>query len=129
MLAGLRDRARHGRAVRAVARRDPGTRTVSLVLDEATATIAMYAIAAHAGEREADVREVQQYGQRLPEGSYGRRNLEAIAACETRIAARLRAIERAYRTVAERDIAIGPPEHVSAHRSAEKVAGREIEPR
>ncbi len=66
MLAALRDRARHGRVLSgqarpdtdgppiiALARRDRETQTVSLILGEATATIAMFAIAAHAGEREA----------------------------------------------------------------------------
>ena len=47
---------------------------VSIVLDATTANIAMYAIAAHADEREAHVREVERSGQNLPEGSYGRRN-------------------------------------------------------
>ena len=37
------------------------------VLDAATASIALYAIAAHAAEREAHIREVQRYGQTLPE--------------------------------------------------------------
>ena len=36
-------------------------------------------------------------GQSLPEGSYGRRNRQVIAARETRIAARLRAVEYAHR--------------------------------
>jgi len=49
----------------------------------------MFAIAAHADEREAHIREVEQFGQRLPEGSYGRRNRQAIAARETRVAVRL----------------------------------------
>ena len=57
---------------------------VSLVLDATTANIAMFAIAAHADEREAHVREVERSGQNLPEGSYGRRNRQAIAARETR---------------------------------------------
>jgi hypothetical protein len=54
----------------------------------------MHAIAAHAGEREAQVREVERSGQALPEGSYGRQNRQAIAAREARVAARLRAVER-----------------------------------
>ena len=48
-----------------------------------------------AGNWCAGIREVERYGQNLPEGSYGRRNRQAIAARETRIAARLRAVERA----------------------------------
>jgi hypothetical protein len=47
----------------------------------------MFAIAAHADGREAHIREVQRYGQTLPEDSYGRRNRQAIAARETRVAA------------------------------------------
>jgi hypothetical protein len=107
-LAQLHDRVRHGHAhpqqarpdtdgprILVLARRDPETQTVSLVLDATTANIAMFAIAAHADEREAHVREVERSGRSLPEGSYGRRNRDAIAARETRIAARLRAIDQA----------------------------------
>ena len=68
----------------------------------------MFAIAAHADEREAHIREVQSYGQTLPEDSYGRRNRQAIAARETRIAARLRAVEHAYRMAIERDASVQP---------------------
>jgi hypothetical protein len=53
----------------------------------------MFASAAHADEREARIREVQRYGQPLPEDSYGRRNRQAIATRETRLATRLRAVE------------------------------------
>jgi hypothetical protein len=73
------------------------------MLDPTTANIAIFAIAAHADELEAHVREVQQFGHRLPEGSYGRRNRDAIAAREATVAARLRAVEQAYRTTIERD--------------------------
>ena len=88
-----------------MARHDPETGTVTLVLDTTTASIAMFALAAHAGEREAHLREVQRHAQTWPEDSYGRRNRQAIAARETRIATRLRAVEHAYRTVIERDTA------------------------
>jgi hypothetical protein len=81
-----------------MARREPGSHTVSLLLDATTANLAMHAIAAHASDRESHIREVEQYGQHLPEDSYGRRNRQAIAARETRVATRLRAVERAYRT-------------------------------
>ena len=64
----------NGPQILALAHRDPGTQMVSLVLDATTASIAMYAIAAHADEREAYLREVERSGQNLPEGSYGRRN-------------------------------------------------------
>ena len=106
MLAEMQERALQGRSdpaaspeadgpqIIALAQANPDSRTVSLILDEATASIALFAVAAHADEREAHVREVERYGQTLPEGSYGRRNRQAIAARETRVAARLRAVEQ-----------------------------------
>ena len=93
--------------------------------DRRHAGIAVHAITAHAADREAHAREVAQFGQNLPEGSYGRRNREAIAARETRVAARLRAIERAYRTAIEHD-AVAAPEP-AALRPADRVPDREIE--
>ena len=118
MLAARHQQARHGRAqprqarpetgepqITALAHPDPETQTVTLILDAATANTAIFAIAAHADEREAHLREVEQFGQSLPEGSYGRRNRQAIAARETRVAARLRAVEQAYRMAIEREAA------------------------
>ena len=87
----------------------------------------MYAVAAHADEREAHVREVERSGQNLPEGSYGRRNRQAIAARETRIAARLRAVEQAHRTATDRDTTCAPPEPTRAPRFPEVQASRQIE--
>ena len=140
LLAGAHARARHSRPVpqqawpevegpriTALARHDPDTGTVTLVLDATTATVAMFAIAAHADEREAHVREVERSGERLPEDSYGRRNRQAIAARETRIAARLRAVEHAYRTANLRDIVARPPEPAPAHRPPERAVDRDIE--
>jgi hypothetical protein len=101
---------------------------VSLVLDATTANIAMFAIAAHADEREAHLREVERSGQNLPEGSYGRRNRQAIAARETRVAARLRAVEHAYRMAIERDVMFKAPETIRTCPSPEHAADREIEP-
>ncbi len=110
-----------------LARRDPETQTISLVLDDTTANVALFAIAAHADEREAHIREVERSGQNLPEGSYGRRNRQAIAARETRVAARLRAVEQAYRTATEHGTASRPPEPTRTFRSPERQADREME--
>ena len=137
LLTGAHARARHrGRApeaswpetdgprITALARHDPETGTVTLVLDAATASIAMFAVAAHAGEREAHAREVERSGADWPDGSYGRRNRQAIAARETRVAARLRAVEQACRTATGRDTAYTPPEPTRALHSAELQPGR-----
>jgi hypothetical protein len=140
LLAGAHARARRGgRApepawpetagprITALARHDPETGTVTLVLDTTTASIAMFALAAHADEREAHIREVEQYGADLPEGSYGRRNRQAIAARETRVAARLRAIQHAYQVTAGHDPALTAPEPARTPRLPEYAADKEIE--
>ena len=140
LLASAHARARHrGRApeaswpetdgprITALARHDPETGTVTLVLDAATASIAMFAIAAHADEREAHAREVERSGADWPDGSYGRRNRQAIAARETRVAARLRAVEQAYGTATGRDTAYAPPEPTRALRSPELQPGRQTD--
>ena len=140
MLARLHDRAREGLAlpeqawpetdglrIIALAQRNPDSQTVSLILDATTANTALFAIAAHADEREAHIREVQRYGETLPEGSYGRQNRQAIAARETRVAARLRAVERAYRIAIERNTMYRPSESTRAHHSPKHAADRETE--
>ena len=63
----------------------------------------------------------------LPEGSYGRRNRQAIADRETRIATRLRAVEHEYHAAIERDAVPTPPEPAGALRAPELVSNREIE--
>jgi hypothetical protein len=98
-----------GPSILAMARHDRATGTVTLTMDAATANIALFAITAHAAEREAHIREVERNARTLPEGSYGRRNRDAIAARETRIATRLRAAEHAYRTAIEHDPTLPEP--------------------
>ncbi len=137
MLAARHQQARHGRAqprlarpetgephITALAHPDSETQTVTLILDAVTANAVIFAVAAHADEREAHLREVEQFGQSLPEGSYGRRNRQAIAARETRVAARLRAVEQAYRMAIEREAAQGiartsaPPGQIRGEKEA-----------
>jgi hypothetical protein len=140
LLAGAHTRARahrpapkpvwpetDGPRITALARHDPETGTVTLVLDATTAGIAMFALAAHASEREAHAREVEQSGADWPEGSYGRRNRQAIAARETRVATRLRAVQHAYQAVAGHDTAVMSPEPAQAPRSDGYAADKEIE--
>ena len=135
MLAELRDRVRQGShpgqarpatLPQITARAGRSSGTVSLTLDEATANLVIYAIAADAGDREAHAREVEQFGRGLPEGSYGRRNREVIAAHEMHAAQRLRAVERAYQAAIDRGAAISY-DPASAIRLTEHVADREIE--
>ena len=116
-----------GPPVIALARHDPDSQTVSLILDATTASTLIFALATHADEREAHFREVERHAQSLPEGSYGRRNRQAIAARETRIAARLRAVEHSYRIANDCDVAFSPPQPPSARRCPEYAADREIE--
>jgi hypothetical protein len=56
----------------------------------------------------------------MPEGSYGHRNRQAIAARETRITTRLRAVENAYRTAIEREAAqaIALPNQIRGEKEA-----------
>jgi hypothetical protein len=116
-----------GPRITALARHAPDTGTVTLVLDTTTASIAVFALAAYADEREAHIREVEQYGADLPEGSYGRRNRQAIAARETRVATRLRAVQHAYQAVAGHDTAYTPSEPTRIFRTPGRPADRQIE--
>jgi hypothetical protein len=138
MLARLRDRVRQGQPLPepawpeseghplvALAHQDLGGRTVSLVMDTTTANSTIFAVAAYAGDREAHVREVEHYAEKFPKDSYGRRNRQAIAR-ETRVAARLRAVERAYRTAIQRDAAVKFEPAKEIHRT-EYVGDHEME--
>ena len=71
--------------------------------------------------------EVERLGNDWPEGSYGRRNRQAIAARETRVATRLRAVQHAYQAVAGHDTAYTPPEPTRAFHAAGLQASRQIE--
>jgi len=142
LLASAHARARRGRMaapepawpqtdgprITALAPHDPDTSTVTLVLDTTTASIAMFALAEHADEREAHIREVEQFGADLPDGSYGRRNRQAIAARETRVATRLRAVQHAYQAVAGHDTAYAPSEPTRTVRAPGFQASWQIEP-
>ncbi len=141
MLADLRGQNRHGDRcgsrqassdndgsfITILARRDPESQITTPILDRVTADVAIYAIAAHAEEREALLRKVQLYGQNLPEGSCGRTNRELIADRETRIAARLRAVEHEYHAAIERDTMPTPPEPAGEARPFELLGNRQIE--
>ena len=137
MLADLRNQHRHDARqaspdagdplITILARHDPQSQITTLILDSVTADVAIYAIAAHAEEREAHLRQVQEAGQNLPEGSCGRTNRELIADRETRIAARLRAVEHEYHAAIERDTAPTQPEPARALRAPELLSNREIE--
>jgi hypothetical protein len=62
----------------------------------------------------------------LPEGSYGRRNRQVIAARERRISARLRAVERACRLAIERDAVVTAESAMTLH-SPDRAADLERE--
>ena len=139
MLADLHDRVRNGRRLPeatspdtggqpliAIAHRDPASRTISLILDDTTANAAIHAIRVHATDREAHTREVQRHSEHFPENSYGRENRLAIAARETRIAERLRAIERAYRAALDHEAAsVAEPTPITA--PVDRMLDRELE--
>ena len=138
VLAGLRERVTQrqglpepawpdadGPQVIALARRDPQSRTVSLIMDAATTNITMYPfrIRRRPGGPRSRGRAVRR---EAAENSYGQRNRQAIAAREARVATRLRAVERAYRTAIEHDAAI-KPEPVQTMHPADHVADHEME--
>jgi hypothetical protein len=112
-------------AVTARASRD-GNPTVTFSMDAATASIAIFADATNAGDREAYAREVERFSQGLPEGSYGNANRQAIAARETQAANRLRAIERAYQIALGRATTAIPGYGITPS-EAERAADRDME--
>ena len=113
MLADLHQRARQVRAEPAQAlagdltaprsspwpTATPAARPSALSCTLPPPTPPTLAIATHADEREAQIREVEQVRRQPPgRASDDRRNRQAIAARETWVATRLRAVEHAYRT-------------------------------
>jgi len=56
----------------------------------------------------------RQFGHGLPDGAYGKQNRQAIAARGTRVAARLRAIDRAYQAAPDRSPASASTRHPDA---------------
>lgn len=78
---------------------DPERHTVSLLLDDTTANLVVYAVRMLIADSEAHAREVRLFGATLPADSYGAANRQAIADRHERIASRLRVLERNYRHV------------------------------
>lgn len=78
---------------------DPERHTVTLLLDDLTATTVIYAIRMLAADSEAHAREVRLVAGTMPLDSDGAANRHAIAARDERIALRLRAVESNYRDI------------------------------
>ncbi len=78
---------------------DPPRHTVTLLLDDVTANIVLYAVRVLAADSEAHAREVRLVGAAMPPDSYGAANRHAIASRHERIAARLRVLEFNYYNV------------------------------
>jgi len=77
--------------------RDPTRRTVTLLLDDATAETVLYAVRLLAADSEAHAREIRVVGAMMPPDSYGAANRHTIAARSERIARRLRVLDASYR--------------------------------
>ena len=96
-------------------------------MDPVTANMAMYAIAALANESEAHSRELEAAAGRLPDGTYGQANRNAMAARQTRIASRLRDVQRAYLAATEEIAVLVPPPHAIPDRGLTRRPVAEIE--
>jgi hypothetical protein len=116
-----------GPRIIALAQRNPAGQIVTLILDATTANTALFAIVAHADEREAQIREVEQLGQTLPEDLLRPTQPPGRRRPRTRVASRLRAVQRAYNIAIDRDSALKPPQPARELRSPKPMAGREIE--
>jgi hypothetical protein len=77
--------------------------------------------------REARHREPQLHRQNLPESPGARTGRPIAADRDTRIAARLRAVEQEYRAALERDAVSAPPEPAGILRASGLVGNTEIE--
>lgn len=80
---------------------DPTRHTVTLLLDDKTANIVMYAVRMLAADAEAHAREVRCVEAAMPPDSYGASNRNAIASRHERIAHRLLVLDRSYRTTVD----------------------------
>lgn len=77
---------------------DRAHRRINFLMDERTAAVVVHAIRLMAADEEAHAREVRRVGDAMPIDSYGARNRLQIAQRKERIAARLRAVDYAYRS-------------------------------
>ena len=115
LLAGAHARARHrGRAPEASWPETDGPRITALARhDPETGTVTSRCSPSRMPASGAHAREVERSGA-AARGLLRPRNRQAIAARETRVAARLRAVEQACRTATDRDTAYTPPEPTRA---------------
>jgi hypothetical protein len=81
---------------------DKETGFVTITMDGKTAGVVIFAVRALAAEREAHAREVSAVAERMPPGSYGRKNREEIVTRSRRIIRRARVVEVAYDEVIDK---------------------------
>lgn len=82
---------------------DPVERTVTMLTDERTAAVGIYAVRLLAFQYEAHARELRLVAERFPIGSYGFHNRLDAATRHERIAARGRVLERAYHVAVDKE--------------------------
>lgn len=76
---------------------------ITFTMDTRVAGIVIHAVRQLAAEKEAHKREVMAVAERMPEGSWGRKNREEIATRLGRIARPCRSLERAYQDVIDKE--------------------------
>lgn len=77
--------------------------TVTMVMDERTAAVVIHAVRAFTSDKEAHAREVLAVAERMPEGSYGRKNREEIATRSGRVGRLGRMVVDAYQKVIDKE--------------------------